>query len=328
MKKIALFFLLFAFVKINATTPLFGYIKDVPRGDVLNVRALPTYHSKKVGTLRNGEHIKVLSCKRKRSSKWCKIAPLKNETYRNFYKRGLVNARYLQGYNKGYVAIKGKKDCYYSLGCLHGKCKVVIDTKGDLRAIQKLITKNIPRRNLLPLSAYNASADNSLCTIDSAIFDYLNDHPGEFVYPKEVARSFFEFLEFNDATNLKRYIHPTQGVLISYYPTFARGYKHFSPKSFEQFFKNNTKIYWGESQGKGEKIYLSLKEYFKLFKTQPKWVIQKANPKRFDFPSKKVEAIEIKTFNPQSKTKEYDWKSLVIFMKKFHGKYYYCRVAL
>ena len=111
-------------------TALFGSVINVSKNDTLNVRFEPNYKAKKVGEIPSKWRVGIEKCKGINNSTWCRVYPLVQVWHENFCEDkniGWVNAKYLKFSNRGYVIVKGKRNCAYSLSCLDGKCKVVND---------------------------------------------------------------------------------------------------------------------------------------------------------------------------------------------------------
>ncbi len=103
-------------------------VVHVPKGDVLNIRSKPTYKSKKIGYLNQGEVVQVEYCLDSPKSTWCKIYPAVsiNLGQESHASSGWVNAFYLQWLNQGYVNIKNRKsNCDYLLTCKGSKCLIL-----------------------------------------------------------------------------------------------------------------------------------------------------------------------------------------------------------
>jgi len=308
-----IFFLISANAEdITKTPPLIGTVKNVPRGDVLNIRAKPNYRTKKIGFLKNAEDVEVFKCIRVGSkSIWCKIGffGIKAQMYEGFkgVERGWVNAKYLN-LSYSFYAMRNedlsREDglCIYSLGCKNGICKI-IDSGG---------VSKIKRSKISAFFPYGGYCDYIVI-------------PGEKVQKyknlKFLVLDVDKWVSSGYVDKMKQRIHPKKGVLITYYTTFARKNKHFSADSFAKFYNSDKKLYWGESDGRGDKIYLSLREFFNEFHNYNGAYeddVKKVNPSRFDFPyTKGVVAYEI-----AQKSDDNSWKHLVVVLQKYKGRYY------
>ena len=321
MKYIFPIFTLFIFLSAQELVkypPFIAEVKGVAKNNVLNVRKSPNYLSKKIGYIDRWGMVRVLKCKRVSSkSIWCKVKLLQNDTNSKLEESGWVNAKYLYGYNKGYVAIDGKRDCYYSLGCFRDKCKVVVDTIGDLRNLEGLKIKEITRDRLSFLDSNEASSNKDLCTIDEAIGGYLAMHKLLYAYPKDIAREFYENLRLGEFNKLYQYIHPKKGITISYYNRFDIKNVHFSKEKFKKYLYNNLMVYWGKESNK--RVNLGLKDYFKKFKYPPHshFYIYQISTNSLHFPSKNIIAYKIEPRKTGGKKHR-----LVLVMQKYRGIYY------
>lgn len=119
----------------NRHIGMFATVVNVKKGDVLNVREKPNYHSKKLGEFHTKESIdyfaggmQVEYCKKISKSTWCKVYPVVNINIGQPSDgvEGWVNARYLKFSNSGYVNVLNQKsNCDYSLKCKADKCLVL-----------------------------------------------------------------------------------------------------------------------------------------------------------------------------------------------------------
>jgi hypothetical protein len=306
---------------ITKYPPLFANVVGIREDDVLNVRVSPYYRSTKIGYLPNGARIKVYECKETNAdSIWCKIGHLRGFDYRGYgylAPDGWVNAKYLTFNNRGYVLIDNVGKCYYSFGCKSNICNVLINS----------YFKSVNRGKLLGVSRFNAynlvgNVENreDICNPNSI---YLN-------IPKNINRYrldiFVEYINWwidNEYYKyIFKYIHPKNGLYLSYYPNFAREYHNFTKKKLFEYIRDNKQIYWGESEGRGDKIYMSLAQFFKYFRkttnNNNQFKIIQVTPEKFYFPDKKtVLAYEIKHKNLRN-----NWQNIVIFFKKYKDKYY------
>jgi hypothetical protein len=297
---------------IVKNTPLFATVINVASDDVLNVRQSANYRSKKIGDLPNEAIIKVYKCKKIGRSKWCKIGHMALIDYDNYgydAPDGWVNAKFLSFDNRGYVLVNKKGGCYYSLSCGGSYCKVLVGSK----------IKNIARYRLLGVSRFNAG-DGEVCNPNMLPQRLKEANNGA----KDVAKRVARLITNKDINTLKRLIHPTKGLLLTNNVTFAKINKHFTRATFERFYNSKQKLYWGETEGRGDKVYLSLKSYLqKLTRAKNITKIINKDAKSFYFPdAKNTVAYELKWIDKNSKTKDYDWLGLVVVMQKYRGKYY------
>jgi len=119
----------------NRHIGMFASVVNVKKGDTLNVREKPNYHSRKVGEFHTEEStdyfaggIQVEYCKKVSKSTWCKVYPVVNINIGqpSDGAEGWVNAYYLKFSNSGYVNILNQKsDCDYVLKCKADKCLVL-----------------------------------------------------------------------------------------------------------------------------------------------------------------------------------------------------------
>lgn len=159
---------------------LFGKVIHVAENDTLNVRAEPNQKANKIGEIPFDGYVGIETCKKIEKSQWCKVYFLVENYYENFWKDkniGWVNARYLQFSNHGYVIIKGKRNCAFSLKCIDDKCEVVDDDHDIDYKRTGLKTKWIQREHLKGESNFGATPDNvdGYCNKGMFIDDYLEN---------------------------------------------------------------------------------------------------------------------------------------------------------
>ncbi len=170
-------------------TALFGFVINVSKNDVLNVRSEPSHKAKKVGALPFDAGMGIDKCKTVKNSTWCRVYPLVQNWYENFWEEkniGWVNARYLQFRYRGYVNIVDEeKNCFYALKCRDiadkKECLVVYNLKYDYEKekMTEVKTKWIDRKKLQGESAFGAASENreinpegGYCTNGRMIDDY------------------------------------------------------------------------------------------------------------------------------------------------------------
>ena len=181
-----LFLFTMAIVSLNAESihkdfpGLFALVINVAQDDTLNVRKQSNYKAKKVGELPSGAFIGIEQCKTGKKSRWCRVYQLVQNYYSEDFQPGWVNARYLKFSNRGYVLIKGKKNCAYALKCNAGKCEIVDDYENDNVIDYKKTgfrTKWIEREYLRGESHFGVTPDNvdGYCNIGMFIEEYLKN---------------------------------------------------------------------------------------------------------------------------------------------------------
>ena len=170
-------------------TALFGFVINVSKNDVLNVRSEPSHKAKKVGALPFDAGMGIEKCKTVKNSTWCRVYPLVQNWYDNFWEEkniGWVNARYLQFRYRGYVnVVDEEKNCFYALKCRDiadkKECLVVYNLKYDYEKekMTEVKTKWIDRKKLQGESAFGAASENrginpegGYCTNGRMIDDY------------------------------------------------------------------------------------------------------------------------------------------------------------
>ncbi len=313
---------------------LFAEVDGVASNDTLNVRVAPNYHSKKTGALPQYAFVGVDYCKKVGKSTWCKIFPI---AQRDYFKAGWVNARYLKFYdNRGYVIVDGKPKCDYALRCKNSKCEVVTDyaINPDTNDITSLKTQWIKRDRLKGSSNFGAISDlrDGYCTSGYHIEEFLERQKKIKQLGKESQKVFdiLSILSYFDTMGINGFlnsIHPKKGVIMTWNISF--GGKEdivFTKSDIKRYIDNpSKKIFWGYSNGKGDKIYFSLNDYMsKLTRPIDISKIEKLkNLKGFHCsPKSECKAYEVFWIDEHSKTKDYDWQGLVVVLKKYHDKWY------
>ncbi len=159
-----------------ANPPLFVTVTGVAEDDVLNIRQEPDYHSLKVGSQVPDAYMAVERCEEVAGATWCKVYEVAQYNYSEDFRPGWVNARFLKPINRGYVAIDGKRNCDYAIGCEADKCEVVASYEDDENlSITSIKTEWIERSRLKGESHFSAMPDDGdgYCNIHQFIGDYL-----------------------------------------------------------------------------------------------------------------------------------------------------------
>ncbi len=181
--KLVLFFAFLSVALWAESSPLFGRVINISENDTLNVRSQPDYKSTKVAELPPNAYMGIEKCTKIKKTSWCRVYPMVQQWYENFGSDshvGWVNARYLEFKDRGYVMVKGKKNCDYALGCHDGKCEVVYDY-GVVNEDNDLEFKIqwIERRYLKGESNFGVTPDNvdGFCNMGMFIEEYLEKNP-------------------------------------------------------------------------------------------------------------------------------------------------------
>ena len=141
-----------------------------------------------------------------------------------------------------------------------------------------------------------------------------------------------QILKVKNYTELEKFIHPEKGVRFSIYAYIdANKDKKFSKTEFEKYADSNIKFTWGETDGEGKPVVMSIKNYL------DNWVFKK------DFSQSKFSLNEFQgsgnslnnlqkvypqadfTENYIAGTEQYggmDWKTLRFVFEKSNGKYF------
>lgn len=156
--------------------PLFGKVVGLTKEDSLNVRISPDYSVKKVGTLPQNALVGIKRCESIERSRWCEVYQLAQNYYDESFYSGWVNAKYLEGIDRGYVIIDGVRNCDYALSCDKNMCKVVTDYEMDQsHTIVKLITHDYKRDQLEAQSRFGAASQemDGYCTTGQYVEHFL-----------------------------------------------------------------------------------------------------------------------------------------------------------
>ncbi|WP_027377140.1 hypothetical protein [Kaistella palustris] len=154
---------------------------------------------------------------------------------------------------------------------------------------------------------------------------------------KNLNDSLLKSLEDKNYSDFANFIHPKKGVTFSMYGHVdPERSKHFTKEEFTQYLPTHTKFTWGEKDGTGELLVLSIKDYF------DEW-IYRANFATGEYAlntykgegnsSKNIREI----FPNADFTENYvagsqassgmDWKSLRFVFEQFEGQYYLIAVV-
>jgi len=293
---------------ITKYPPLFAEVMNLGDNETLSVRLQPNKNSKKIGYLPNEAIVKVYRCKKIKKDTWCKIGHmllLDYEGYGDKAPSGWVNAKFLDPFNEGYVLINGRARCFYALKCKNGVCDVKINKK----------VRKIRRYSLLGVSRYRAGGRKP-CEEKLTEITLPKDYAKS---PKLIAHNVVSLLRDENIKSLAEYIHPKDGILLTYSTTFSKFNQPFNKTSFLIAYNSNLKLYWGKRKGK--KVYLTLKEYLNnLIKKDSDYSdIGEVNPLGFDFPNPKgCIAFEV-SWNG---TNNHNWLGLVVVLKQYQKQWY------
>ena len=303
---------------------------NVAKDDVLNIRSKPNYKAKKIGYLNPGEEMQVEYCLKGLKTTWCKIYPAVSINLGGSLSEpssGYVNAKFLKFINDGYVNIKNRKsDCDYLIECKKSKCLIL--TYNGLEWVRRSLIgiEKGQKATSLPEEEGGEMSDGPTFCFNHARDKKLWEKVDKYYKKntskssKMVAKEIINTLKHKDIKKLKRYIHPTRGVLVSYYPDFYRVKKHFSKDDFIRFYNSNKKLYWGVNEGRGDKVYMSLKEYINTLSKAAKKVtkIKKSNPYNKGFAKRdNLVAYDFKEANPNP-----GWKGVYVVLQKYNNRYY------
>jgi len=315
----------------------------VKADDVLNVRERPSGKAKKVASLPPEASVGVDRCQKVAASVWCRVYHMAQYDYEGYgydAPEGWVNAHYLKPFNSGYVIIDGVGNCDYSLGCDKGMCKVVSDyTVDEKNNITALKYTKVKRERLHGESHFGAMETDEeasgYCTSGNMIQDYLHKKRKHALFKRDKSQVFhrtFEFVErltslYNEG-QLLPYLHPKKGIIMTWNVMFGgKADMAFGYSDIKNMEKNRKeKIYWGQTYGKGDDVFMSLYDYMDML-SHPIADITKVEAlkdlKGYKCPQgSECKGYEVFWINENSPTKEYDWQGLVVIVEKYKGKWY------
>lgn len=144
-------------------------------------------------------------------------------------------------------------------------------------------------------------------------------------------------LKSKDFIKFSNYIHPEKGITFSMYAHLdSKKDKHFTKQEFIKYVPTNIKFTWGEKDGTGNKLVLSIKDYML------EWVFRKDFMQgEYHLNSFKGRGNSINnlreiyptfdfTENYLPGSEEYgemDWNSLRFVFDKYEGQYYLVAVV-
>ncbi len=178
-----------------------------------------------------------------------------------------------------------------------------------------------------PVVDYTDSLTKDSITISAE--PTINKNSEDFIL-KDFNDKVLKSLKEKDYNQFATFIHPEKGISFSMYGFInPKKDKHFTPAEFKKYISTDIKFTWGEKDGTGDLLQMSLKNYLE------KWVFVK------DFTQGEFSLNEIKhsgntinnlkevypnsifTENYLKGTKEYaemDWNSLKLVFQEYKGK--------
>ena len=168
------------------------------------------------------------------------------------------------------------------------------------------------------LKAANSSLENGTLTKEETL--------------KLLNNEILSILKSKDYAKLANYIHPEKGVQFSMYAYVnPKTDKHFTKEEFNKYVATNIKFTWGEKDGTGDPLVLSIKEYL------DEWVFAKDFRKSEFFLNsfkgggnslnnlKEIYRNNDYTENYTAGSEEYggmDWNCLRFVFEELYGTYY------
>jgi hypothetical protein len=306
---------------------LFAKIVHVKNNDTLNVREKADYKSKKMTELDYNMVVGLSgTCKKVGKSTWCRVYEL--AAYGG-NQEGWVNAYYLKPYSEGFVTVKGyEKNCQYALECANkeGKkqCLAILEPEKDAEWVERSLLRGESQFGAAPEDM------DGYCTRGAWLEPYLKKYKqyATDTEMKNVIYPLLNALEKKDpAKDIAALIHPALGITLTEMVRFgSKDDIHFSRTSFINTMRNNKKLFWGHSYGKGDEIYKTLSAYFndlhregsKVTKTVPLDTLKGFTSSG----GESLKGLEVYWINESSKTKEYDYLGMVVILSQYDGKWY------
>lgn len=177
------------------------------------------------------------------------------------------------------------------------------------------------------------SVDRSIVSIDSTKAESKNSLILEKIAPRNVKilnDDILNILKTKDYEKFAQYIHPKNGVRFSMY-----GYvqsekdKVFTKEDFQKYIGTEIKFTWGEKDGTGDLLQMSLRNYLekwvflKYFSIGEMFINETGNNGNTINNIKVVYPNSIFTENYLKGTKEYsemDWNSLRLVFEEYEGE--------
>ena len=139
-------------------------------------------------------------------------------------------------------------------------------------------------------------------------------------------------LKAKDYTRFSSYIHPEKGVQFSMYANIQPNQdKRFSRQEFIKYAPTNIKFTWGEKDGSGDKLVLSIKDYFNNWVFNRDFTKGEYQLNTFKGSGNSLNNLQetyagfnfTENFLPGSEQYSgMDWNSLRLVFEELHGTYY------
>ncbi len=139
-------------------------------------------------------------------------------------------------------------------------------------------------------------------------------------------------LKAKDYTRFSSYIHPEKGVQFSMYAYIQPNQdKRFSRQEFIKYAPTNIKFTWGEKDGSGDKLVLSIKDYFNNWVFNRDFTKGEYQLNTFKGSGNSLNNLQetypgfnfTENFLPGSEQYSgMDWNSLRLVFEELHGTYY------
>ena len=139
-------------------------------------------------------------------------------------------------------------------------------------------------------------------------------------------------LKAKDYTRFSSYIHPEKGVQFSMYAYIQPNQdKRFTRQEFIKYAPTNIKFTWGEKDGSGDKLVLSIKDYFNNLVFNRDFTKGEYQLNTFKGSGNSLNNLQetyagfnfTENFLPGSEQYSgMDWNSLRLVFEELHGTYY------
>ena len=139
-------------------------------------------------------------------------------------------------------------------------------------------------------------------------------------------------IKLKNYDQISEFIHPEKGVSFSMYAfTDPTTVKNFSKSEFEKYVNTNIKFTWGNHDGTGEPLILTIKDYFENWVFKRDFSKSQYSFNEFQGSGSSLNNLQ-KVYPHSDFTENYiagsekygglDWNSLRFVFEEFEGKYY------
>ena len=149
---------------------------------------------------------------------------------------------------------------------------------------------------------------------------------------KKMNSQLISLIQSKKYVEISEFIHPQKGVNFSMYAfTDPKNVKKFSKSEFEKYVNSKIKFTWGNQDGTGEPLILTIKDYFENWVFKRDFSKSQYSFNEFQGSGNSLNNLQ-KVYPHSDFTENYiagsekygglDWNSLRFVFEKFEGKYY------